>query len=128
MTTAEEYRATADAIESLAGSLRDADSIAEDVPVLSELYHKVRTSKRRSRDGRYVALLSHEDGEWECSSVAFLETGTHYRDPNADVVVSFKPYAFLGVSEFAEHVAGDLERDARSARQNASVVEERPSR
>lgn len=121
---------TADALERLAARLRDADSIADDVPVLSELYHKVRTSGRSSRDGRFVALLDyeHDTREWSCRSVAFLEGGTHYRDPAGDVVVAFSPFPFLPVGQFAEHVASDLERDARAARQNAWNYRKAPER
>ena len=119
--TGEQKLELADALESLASDLRDADSIADDVPVLSELFHEVRTTRRKSRDGRFVALLDYDfdADEWSCRSVAFLESGTHYRDTGADASVSFSPFAFLPVDQFAEHVASDLERDARAARQNA---------
>lgn len=113
--------ALADAIDALAADARDADSIATDAAALCELFHKARTSSRRSRDGRYVALLDYDaDADaWDCSSVSFLESGTHYRDPNADAVVSFKPFPFIGVDQFGDHVASGLERKAKSARQNA---------
>lgn len=122
---AEEYKATADAIEQLADSLAGADSIAEDCPVLSELFHAVRTSSRKSRSGRYVALLDLdlEAGEWSCRSVAFLESGSHYRDTGADLSIGFKPYPFISVDEFAEHVSESIRRDARAERQTAGDLE-----
>lgn len=119
--TGKQKIALADAMDSLAADARGADSIASDAPALSELFHKVRTSSRRSRDGRYVALLNYdaEADAWDCSSVAFLETGTHYRNPNADTSISFGPHPFIGVDQFGEVVASDLERNADAARQNA---------
>lgn len=117
----------ADALDELAERLRGADSISSDVPELSKLYHEVRTSGRNSRDGRFVALLDHDEDGWTCRSIAFLETGTHYRDPNADALVSFSPFPFLSVDEFGEHVASDLERDARAARQNAWAYQKEPN-
>jgi hypothetical protein len=124
MTDAAEYREQADALESLADDLKGADSIAEDVPVLSELFHEVRTGGRSSRDGRYVALLDRDGDKWECQSVAFLESGTHYRDTGADAKLSFAPYPFLSVDTFADAIASDLRRSAKSARQNAANVEQ----
>lgn len=114
----------ADRIDELADRLLSADSIAEDVPVLSELFHEARTSRRRARDGRYVALLDFDADadEWTCRSVSFLENGTHYRDTGADASVSFKPSPFLSVSEFGEQVGRSLQRDARAARQTASQL------
>lgn len=119
--TGAQMMATADALDDLATELRDAESIAEDVPVLSDLFHKARTSKNRSRDGKYVALLDfdHESGDWSCRTVSWLQQGAHYRDTGADTLVSFSPYPFLEVDEFADHVAASLERDAQAARQNA---------
>jgi len=84
--TADDYHALADAKESLADRLRNADSIAEDVPALADLFHEVRTSSRKARNGRYVALLDYDADEetWTCRSVAHLEQGTHYMDTGAD--------------------------------------------
>lgn len=125
MTDAAEYREQADALESLADDLKGADSIAEDVPVLSELFHEVRTGGRSPHDGRYVELLDREGDEWECRSVAFLESGTHYRDTGADAKLAFTSYPFLSVDLFAEKIADDLRRSAKSARQNAASIERR---
>jgi hypothetical protein len=125
MTDAAEYREQADALESLADDLKGADSIAEDVPVLSELFHEVRTGGRSPHDGQYVALLDRDGDEWECRSVAFLETGTHYRDTGADAKLSFGSYPFLSVDAFADAIASDLWRAAKSARQSAAHVEQR---
>jgi len=119
----DEKRELADNLDALADAVVDADSIADDAPVLSELFHAARTSRRDGHEGRYVALLTHHDDGWTCDSVAFLGSGTHYRDPNADAVLSFKPFPFLSVDEFGEHMAADLRRDARAARQNASQIE-----
>ena len=121
---AEEYREEADALDALAEKLSDADSIAEDCPALSELFHAVRTSNRRARDGRHVALLEYDGDEWTCRTVSFLESGTHYRDTGADLSLSYKPYPLLSVEEFAEQVAASIRRDARAARQSASEVEQ----
>jgi len=117
----------ADAMDALAEDLRAADSIADDTPALSGLFHAVRTSSRRAHDGRYVALLDHdpEDG-WVCADVSWLESGTHYLDPNADEVIAHRPYPFLGVDQFGEKIAADLEHDARAARQNADLHREEP--
>ena len=125
----EEKIALADAMDALAADVRAAESIAADAPAVCELFHEVRTSSRRSRDGRYVALLDYdaEADAWDCSSVSFLESGTHYRDPNADAVVSFKPFPFIGVDQFGDHVASDLERKAVGARQNAWTHRAAPS-
>lgn len=111
----------ADALEQLASRLRDADSIADDVPVLSRLFHKVRTSGRSGHDGRFVALLDYnaDAGEWSCRSVTWLESGTHYRDTGAEATVSYSPQPLLSVDEFSQHVASGLERDATRRRQNA---------
>lgn len=118
-------RQQANALRSLAADLRDADSIAEDVPALAELFHEVRTSSRRARDGRYVGLfdLDRETGEWSCRSVAFLESGTHYRDTGADAIVAHNPWPFCTVDTFGERVAPDLERKATAAEQNAIEME-----
>ena len=127
--TGQEKLAVADAMDALAADVRAAGSIAADAPALCELFHEVRTSSRSERDGRYVALLDY-DGDadaWACSSVAFLESGVHYRDPDADAVVSFKPFPFIGVDQFGEHVAADLERKAVGARQNAWTHRAAPS-
>lgn len=123
--TADDYRTLADALEDLAAQLRDADSIADDVPVLSEMYHTIRTSSRNARDGRYVALLDYDPdgGGWSCRSVTWLETGAHYRDPSGDALVSFKPWPFCEVDRFAEAVANGLKRDAKAARQSAGNIE-----
>jgi len=51
--------------------------------------------------------------------VSFLESGTHYRNPNADASVSFGPHPFIGVDDFGARVAASLERKAKDARQNA---------
>ena len=117
----------ADAMDALAEDLRAADSIADDTPALSELFHAVRTSSRRDRTGRYVALLDHdpEDG-WVCTDVSWLQSGTHYRNPSADEVTAHGPYPFLDVDQFGEKIAADLERDARAARQNADLHREEP--
>ena len=124
--TADDYDKLADAMDSLANSLKDADSIKDDVPVLSELFHKARTSKRDARDGRYVALLDYElETGWSCRSVAFMQSGSHYRDTGADMALSFKPYPFLSVSEFAKHIRASIQRDARSARQSAGAARQR---
>jgi hypothetical protein len=123
MTDAAEYREEADALESLADDLMGAESIAEDVPVLSELFHEARTSRRSGYDGKYVALLDRDGDEWTCRSVAFLESGTHYRDTGADLKVSCSPSAFMSVDRFAESKARSIRRSAESARQNAVSLE-----
>ena len=120
--TGREMLDLADALDALADDLRAADSIADDAPPLSDLYHEVRTGGRRARDGRYVALLDHDPADgWTCGSVAFLESGTHYRDPDADAVISHKPFPFREVDAFGQTVAADLERQAREARQRAGL-------
>jgi len=124
-TEADEYRSKADALESLADELKGADSIAEDAPVLSELFHEVRTGGRSSHDGKYVALLDRDGDGWECRSVAFLESGTHYRDTGADLKVSCSPTAFMPVDHFAEAKARSIRRSAEAARQNAASLERR---
>jgi len=112
--------AVADALEQLAEQAHDAESVADDVSVLSELFHEARTSNRKSRDGRYVALLNWDaDNGWSCKSVAFLQRGTHYKNTNADASLSYNPHPFLSVDEFTQQIARTLENDARRARQNA---------
>lgn len=111
----------AEAQENLANRLRNAESIAEDVPELSTLFHKVRTSKRRARDGRFVALMDYdiEKGEWSCRNVSFLQQGTHYRDTGADAILPYKPFPLLSVDEFSKMMAANLERKAQAKRENA---------
>jgi len=113
--------AKADALDNLAGRVRTADSIADDVPELAELFHTVRTSSRKSREGRYVALLDydHEADEWSCRNVSWLQQGTHYRDTGAEASLSYKPFPFLSLDEFSRQIAASLERDADATRQNA---------
>lgn len=123
--TADDYETLADAIDELANRLRGADSVAQDCPVLSELFHEVRTSRRHSREGKYVALLDYSEGDgWDCRSVSFLASGTYYRDSGAELSVSFKPMTFLSVDEFAQHTAASLKRDARANRQTAGNIRE----
>lgn len=122
--TAADYHELADAMEALANQLRDADSIANDCPVLSELFHTVRTSPYKSRRGSHVALLDYDPDEgWSCRSVSFLEQGTHYRDTGADLSVSFQPYPFISVDEFGMHISDTIKRDARATRQTAGNLE-----
>jgi hypothetical protein len=126
MAEVEQKKQKADSLENLAERLRDAESIAEDVPVLSELFHEVRTSNRRARDGRHVALFDYdsESDSWECRSVKFLESGTHYRDTGADLSLSHKPFAFLSVKHFSQYMANSIDRSVRDIRQNASQLEQ----
>jgi hypothetical protein len=123
--TADDYHELADGMEALATQLTDTNSISDAAPVLTELFHEARTSNRRARDGRYVALFDYDGGEWSCRSVAFLETGTHYRDTNADMTLSFKPWPFLSVDEFTEHIRAEILRQAQATRQTATGIEER---
>lgn len=109
----------ANELDELANDCLAADSIADDVPVLSELFHTVRTGGRDARDGRYVALFDY-DGEWSCRSVSFLQSGTHYRNTGADLELSFKPYPFCSVKMFRESIGNELHRKAMAARQSAS--------
>jgi len=113
----------ADAYEDLADSLRNAESIADDVPVLSELFHKARTTHKNPRDGRFVALLDYDADadEWTCRNVSWLQQGTHYHDTGADAVLGFSPYPFCSVDRFAEEFADTLRMDAKEQRQNASL-------
>jgi hypothetical protein len=122
----EQYRAEADAMEQLANDVISADSIAEEVPVLSELFHSVRTSPRSSRDGRYVALLDWDESEgWTCRSVQFLDGGAHLRPENgATVTVAVSPRPFLSVDVFADVVSSRLRQQEEGARQNAASIEE----
>jgi len=119
----QQMMAVADGYEDLAKSLRDAESIAKDVPVLSELFHKARTTHKNPRDGRFVALLDYDvdNGEWSCRNVSWLQSGTHYRDTGADAVLSFSPYPFCPVDRFTEEFADTLGMNAKEQRQNASL-------
>jgi len=121
-----ENRQLADAVERLADSLDGATSIAEECPVLSELFHTARTSGYKARDGRHVALLDYdrEADEWECRRVTFVRSGAHLRDTGADVKVSHNPFPFLPVSQFARQQRESLRRDARAMRQSAANAEE----
>lgn len=121
--TIQEYRDEAEALRKLAEDLSSADSIAEDVPVLSELFHEARTSRRKARDGRYVALLDRNGMEWTCRSVSFLERGTHYMDTGADLSISHKPQPFLSADDFAEDKRWGLEMKIEAAEQNAADLE-----
>jgi len=121
---AAEKRAEAEQIEELADRLRDADSIADEVPVFAELFIKARTSQRNPRDGRFVAQLSHDDVDgWESRSVAFLGNGTRYGQTPADVIVSHKPTPFLTVEAFSRRVADQLDEKAQAARKTAEQIE-----
>jgi hypothetical protein len=120
-----EYRAREAALNALADRAYSADSIAEDAPVLSELFHEVRTSSRSERQGRYVALFDHGADGWECRSVAFLESGTHYGDTGADLTLSMKPRPFICVDEFGEQMAASIRHSAEGAARNAENIERR---
>jgi len=115
--------AVADAYEELADSLSNAESIADDVPVLSELFHEARTTHKKPRDGRFVALLDYDvDGdEWTCRNVSWLQQGTHYRDTGADAVLGFSPYPFCSTDRFAEEFVNRLRMMARDQRHKASL-------
>jgi hypothetical protein len=119
--TGQRKLAQADAMDELAGRVRQADSIADEVPELAELFHNARTSSRKSRQGRFIALLDYDFDaeEWSCRNVSFLQQGTHYRDTGAEASVSQKPFPFLSVEEFGRQVAASLERNAKATRQNA---------
>jgi hypothetical protein len=119
-----EERQLADALDDLAARLDGAESIAEECPVLSELFHEARTSGRNPRDGRFVALFDYdEDDGWTCRSVSFLQSGTHYRDHGADLSLSNKPFAWMPVKTFREAQASEIRRQAQARRQTASGIE-----
>jgi hypothetical protein len=115
------YLEIADELDNLREKLKDVDSIVDEAPVFSTFFHAIRTSKRDGRDGRYVALFDYDDKDntFTCRSVSFLQNGTHYRDTGCDLKLSYSPYPFLSVDEFAQHMRGNLERQARKIRQNA---------
>lgn len=121
--SADDLRERADALDSLADRLDEAESIAADVPVLSELFHEVRTSGRNPRDGRFVALLDLDGDGWTCRSVAFLQRGTHYRDTGADATLTHSPYPFVTVDQFADLIGHKLRADADIARQRAAEID-----
>lgn len=120
---AQEHREKADRIEELKEELRDADSIAEDVPALSELFHRVRTSKRDSRDGKYKAVLNYKNDGWTCEKVAFQPSGGRLKHPDADLVLAMKPFPFMEVKEFSQHMASSCNWAARNERQTAGSIE-----
>ena len=104
-----------EAIGELKDRLQNADSIAEDVPVLSELFHEARTAGRRQtrgHGGRFVALLDY-DGEWTCRHVNYLQGGTHYRGTGADLKLSCRPYPFMEIDMFKEWVGWKLREASR---------------
>lgn len=118
-------RETADAVDRLADRLAGADSIADDCPVLSDLYHEARTSGRDPYEGRFVELLDYdrEADEWTSRGPNWLQSGTHYRDTGADLTLSNKPHPFLDVSTFAQAKRARLNRVAQTMRQNADEAE-----
>jgi hypothetical protein len=120
-----DYEQQADALEKLRLRVDDADSIADDVPVLSSLFHKARTSGRSGRDGRYVAVYDYDADteEWHCRFVSWLENGMHYRDLDADLVLYQRPAIMMGVDEFRKHKRAEIKRRERSARQNAANMQ-----
>lgn len=121
-------RAVIDGLESLREQLKGASSIADDVPALSELFHKARTSRRNAREGRYVGLYDYDTDTdtWACRSVAFLESGTHYRDTGADLTLVQKPYAFLSVEQFAEDKYHTIGRTVAEQKQHITQAEYDP--
>lgn len=121
---ADEQRVLANAIEDLASRLSGAESIKDSCPVLSELFHEARTTKRSSRDGRFVALLDY-DGEWTCRRVTFVQQGTHLRNHGADLVVTQSPYPFMGVAEFAQSKRNAIKEKAQVTRQKAHRIEQK---
>lgn len=103
------------AIQELRNRLQNADSIAEDAPVLSELFHEARTaSTRQVREygGSFVALLDY-DGEWTCRSVRYLEGGKHYRDTGADLKLSCQAYPLMDTDMFKDRVGWQLGEASR---------------
>lgn len=117
-------RRVADALDELAGRLGSADSIAEDVPLLSELYHEARTTggRRLREGGKWTLLVDFDDetGDLGARSLHFLEQGAHLRDTGADAKVSASPQPFQSVDEFIGVTKHQIERTARSMRQNAT--------
>lgn len=121
---AKRYLDEANNLSDLRDKLRDAESIAEDVPALADLFNKVRTSGRNGRNGRYVALLDYDEQDgWDCRNVAFLQRGTHYREHGAYLAVSYKPYPFISVEKFREDMAEKISQRVQAARQNAGQFE-----
>jgi len=107
-----------EAISELKERLQSSDSIAADVSVLSELFHKARTASRRQsrgHGGRFVALLDY-DGEWTCRHVEYLEGGTHFRDTGADLKLSCPPLPFMDTDTFKENTAYQLRVSNQRAR------------
>lgn len=115
---AEAVEEEAQAIEALRNRVRAAGSIAQDVPVLSELFHEARTSSHKRGDGSYVALLDREESGWTCRTVRYLESGASFRDTGADLKVRVSPMRFMATPEFSRRVCETLDRQARAARQN----------
>lgn len=123
---AAEYRQTADAIAELRDDLKAADSIADDVPVLADLYHAARTSSADSREGRYVAVIEFsDDGDREMVyGPKFVESGANLKDPTG-VVVSAQPWPLMPVERFVEQVDHNLRQAEDGARKNAVRAKER---
>jgi len=104
------------AIDDLKHRLQESDSIADDCPVLSELFHEARTASIghcRGHGGSFVALLDYDDDEWSCRSVRYLEGGTHYRDTGADLKLSCSPYPFMDTDMFKDRVVWQLREASR---------------
>jgi len=124
-----EKREQADQLTELADRLRQAESIAADVPVLSTLFHEARTSRRKSREGRFFALYDYdaEDG-WTERQVTFLQQGTHLREHGADLALSQSPQRFMDTKTFKQRQKEAIDRKVQALRQDIGQIEEHISR
>ena len=109
----------ADDIARLKEKLRNADSIADDCPELSEYFHKART-KSKPYTGRYVAGLVLDDDEWKCRSIDYIESGTHIHGNKNDVTLHCQPYPFMETETFIGLIGGQLARAEERARLSQS--------
>lgn len=121
LDSVKEDRERAAALEELAERLSSAESIADDVPLLSGLFHQARTSGgRRVREGgSWVLLVDYDGYEFSPRSLHWLEQGTHLRDTGADAKIKASPHPFQSVDEFKGVTKQQIERKARAIRQNA---------
>lgn len=121
----ERQQAVRDGLESLKTQISDAETVG-DVPALTELYNTVRTSGRSGQEGRYVALYDYDaDSEqWDCRSVEWLESGTHYRDTGADLTVPFGPMLLVDSDTFLSRVWETVANELRNTKQNIAAKKE----
>ena len=117
--TADEYDATADALEELREEVMEADQIGD--TRLSKLFHEARTNRPDTWKS-VTAFIDIEDGEDVVDSVSKLRDGRWAPETRSrhDALVSVGVRPFMEADIFKSLVRDDLEQRIRGARANAS--------